>query len=97
MMTLGVQLIEWLRQTQLELTFLTEQKILQNLLVFNSKVKFRIFIESYDVIRSRDEIDFLNAKDKINSDEFKSTNLLGEEIFDVIKFRKFATAPKKRS
>ena len=27
-----------------------EQKILQNLLAFNSKVKFRIFIESYDVM-----------------------------------------------
>lgn len=59
--------------------------------------KENAFVRQPSIIRSSDEIDFLNAKDKINSDEFKSTNLLGEEIFDVIKFRKFATAPKKRS
>ena len=49
MMSLGDQLVEWLRQTRLGLMFLTEQKTLQNLLVFNSKVNFRILVRSYDV------------------------------------------------
>ena len=59
--------------------------------------KENAFVKQPSFIQTSDEIDFLNAKDKINSDEFKSTNLLGEEVFNVIKFRKFATAPKKKS